>query len=65
MTAQQVLQLRERLGETQAAFAERVGVRQATIADWERGVKQPSPMAIKLLSMIAEQTGRAAKRNPK
>lgn len=65
MTPQQILQLRERLGETQAAFAERVGVRQATIADWERGVKQPSPMAIKLLDMIAEQTKRAAKRNQK
>jgi DNA-binding transcriptional regulator YiaG len=65
MDAEQIQKLRERLGETQAAFAERVGVRRATIVDWERGVKQPSPMAIKLLGMISGQPKRAAKRTTK
>lgn len=56
MTPTQIKKLREKLGETQEQFAERIGVRQATVADWETGRRKPSPMAVKFLGMIAAAT---------
>jgi len=47
-----IKKLRERLGDTQAAFADRVGVRRATVTDWENGTKVPSRMAEILLTII-------------
>ncbi len=52
-----IKRLRERLGLTQGRFAEQLGVRQATISDWETGRTEPSPMAARLLSALAD-TGR-------
>lgn len=40
---------------TQAEFANRIGVRQATISDWERGKAEPQPMAMQLLDRIASK----------
>lgn len=45
--------LRTELGMSQTAFAERMGVRQATVSDWETGKQSPSPMARRLLDRIA------------
>jgi DNA-binding transcriptional regulator YiaG len=42
---------------SQAAFAERMGVRQATVSDWETGKQSPSPMARRLLDRIAGAGG--------
>ena len=53
--AQGVTALRARLGESQQAFAERVGTRQQTISEWERGASRPARMAQRLLTLIAEQ----------
>lgn len=52
---ERVLALRARLGESQQAFAERVGTRQQTISEWERGASRPARMAQRLLTLIAEQ----------
>ncbi len=47
--------LRERRGETQDAFAERLGTRQQTVSEWERGASHPRRMAQRLLTMQAEE----------
>ena len=56
MTPKQIKQLRKKLGESQVKFAERVGVRQATVAEWETGKKKPSPLAETVLAMICEKS---------
>lgn len=52
-TPGRIQNLRNRLGMSQAEFAERMGVRQATVSDWETGKQTPSPMARRLLDRIA------------
>jgi len=52
-TPGRIQKLRNQLDMSQAAFAERMGVRQATISDWETGKQEPSPMARRLLDRIA------------
>lgn len=48
-----VKRLRESLGVSQGQLAKRMGVRQATVSDWETGKQSPSPMARRLLDRIA------------
>ncbi|MGE0227845.1 MAG: helix-turn-helix domain-containing protein [Dehalococcoidia bacterium] len=55
-----VRQLRDALGDSQQAFAERLGTRQQTVSEWERGASRPRRMAQRLLSMLAEEHGRYA-----
>ena len=57
-TAPRIKQLRKVLGMSQAEFAERMGVRQATVSDWETGKQIASPMARRLLDRIAGAAGR-------
>lgn len=52
-TPSRIQQLRQELEMSQEAFAERMGVRQATVSDWETGKQKPSPMARRLLDRIA------------
>jgi DNA-binding transcriptional regulator YiaG len=52
-TPGRIQKLRNRLGMSQSAFAERMGVRQATVSDWETAKQTPSPMARRLLDRIA------------
>jgi len=52
-TPGQIKQLRKDLGVSQGELAKRMGVRQATISDWETGKQSPSPMARRLLDRIA------------
>ena len=47
--------LRGHLGETQAAFADRLGTNQQTVSGWERGARRPRRMARRLLHLVAEQ----------
>lgn len=54
----EIYQLRKKLGMTQTDFATFVGTRQATISDWESGTKDPSPMARRLLTLLAEKIER-------
>ena len=37
---------RENIGLTQAEFADRIGVEQPTVAQYERGIKQPAFLTI-------------------
>ena len=46
--------LRARLGDSQQRFAERLGTRQQTVSEWERGQSRPRRMAQRLLTMLAE-----------
>lgn len=52
-TPGRIQKLRHGLEMSQEAFAKRMGVRQATISDWETGKQEPSPMARRLLDRIA------------
>jgi DNA-binding transcriptional regulator YiaG len=56
-TPGRIQRLRTELGMSQATFAERMGVRQATVSDWETGKQSPSPMARRLLDRIAGARG--------
>jgi len=52
---EQVQALRRHLGLTQRQLAERMGVRQQTISEWEIGMYQPRGASTTLLSIIAER----------
>lgn len=50
-----IKRLRKKREETQEEFAEAMGVRQATISDWENANQEPSPMALRLLEQLANE----------
>ena len=45
--------IRERLGLTRPAFAQRFGLALAAVRDWEQGLRRPDPAARVLLLVIA------------
>jgi DNA-binding transcriptional regulator YiaG len=45
------------MGLTQAEFAERLGVYQQTVSQWENAAYEPTLATSKYLSLIAEQAG--------
>jgi len=47
--------LRRHLGLTQREMADRLGTRQQTISEWEKGMYQPRGASSTLLFIIAEQ----------
>jgi len=49
--------LRSHLKLTQAALAEELGTRQATISEWEHGLYRPRGASARLLNLVAEQAG--------
>lgn len=53
--SQRVRTLRQHLGLTQRELAERLGTRQQTISEWERGMYQPRGASATLLSIVAER----------
>jgi DNA-binding transcriptional regulator YiaG len=55
--AARVRRLRDAIGDSQQAFAERLGTRQQTVSEWERGSSRPRRMARRLLQMVAEEHG--------
>lgn len=55
--ADRVRALRAALGDTQEGFATRLGTRQQTVSEWERGASRPRRMARRLLGMLAEEHG--------
>lgn len=63
-TPGRVRRLRERLSMSQTEFAKRMGVRQATVSDWETGKQEPSSMARRLLDRIAGAAGEDTERDP-
>ncbi|MEQ8971113.1 MAG: helix-turn-helix transcriptional regulator [Coleofasciculus sp. C1-SOL-03] len=55
--AQLIKALRCHMGLTQAEFAQKLGVRQATVSQWENSAYEPTLATSKYLSLIAEQVG--------
>ena len=55
--AGKVKALRQHLGLTQEALAERMGTRQQTISEWETGIYAPRGVSERMLGMVAEQAG--------
>jgi putative transcriptional regulator len=46
--------VRKELGVSQAVFAQLLGVSQVLVRSWERGVREPAPIARRLLDIIRE-----------
>jgi len=53
--SQRIQALRQHLGLSQRALADRLGTRQQTISEWETGIYQPRGTSATLLSMVAEE----------
>ena len=51
----QIHTLRVHLGLTQSEMAEKLGTRQQTISEWEKGMYKPRGTSATLLSIIAER----------
>jgi len=49
--------LRRHLGMTQTEMAARLGTRQQTISEWEKGMYQPRGASSTLLSIVADSSG--------
>jgi len=56
--AAQVRRLRESLGVSQAVFAHLLGISVVLVKSWERGVREPSPLARRLLDTIKADPSR-------
>lgn len=48
---------REQMGWTQTELADKLGMRQQTISEWETGLYEPKRSTSKFLTMFAEQAG--------
>ncbi len=53
--SERILILRRHLGLTQRELADRLGTRQQTISEWEKGMYKPRGASSTLLSIVAEQ----------
>ena len=60
MRPDQVKQLRRQLGLSGSKFAALLGVHPVTVRKWEAGLQRVSPMAERLMRLLAQRT-----RNPK
>lgn len=52
-----VQSLRQKLGVSQAIFAKMLGVSTILVQSWERGVREPSPLARRLLDTVSDDPG--------
>jgi putative transcriptional regulator len=52
MPAQKVVRLRQRLGMSQAVFAQTLNVSTKTVQSWEQGERRPSQAALRLLQIL-------------
>jgi DNA-binding transcriptional regulator YiaG len=55
MSPEEIRKLRDALGLTQAAFAERIGAQRVTIARWEIGVSQPKGLYLQALEKLQDK----------
>ena len=54
--AERILALRKHLELTQTEMAEKLGTRQQTISEWEKGMYQPRGASATLLSIVADSS---------
>ena len=54
---EEIWALRQHLNLTQAKLAERLGTRQQTISEWEKGMYQPRGTSATVLDIVAERSG--------
>jgi DNA-binding transcriptional regulator YiaG len=54
--AKSVKALRQHLKITQAEMADRLGMRQQTVSEWEGGIYIPRGASVKMLSMVADRS---------
>ena len=52
----QIRALRNHLGLTQVELAERLGIRQQTVSEWETGQYEPRGTSVTLLHLVAERS---------
>lgn len=57
MNANQIKQLRLRLGLSQEAFAHKLGVSLNTVFRWEKGTNKPLPLLERKLIKLLKSTG--------
>jgi DNA-binding transcriptional regulator YiaG len=55
--AQLIKALRRHMGLTQAEFAQKLGVYQQTVSQWENSAYEPTLATSKYLTLIAQQAG--------
>ena len=53
LTAEEIRDLREREGASQAVFARYLNVTPGLVSQWERGEKHPQSASLKLLALVA------------
>ena len=54
MDVQDIRQLRQSLGLTQKRLAEELGVTLPTVGRWECGLREPSPLAVRAMTLLLE-----------
>jgi putative transcriptional regulator len=54
LTPEEIRELREREGASQAVFARYLNVRTGLVSQWERGEKHPQGASLKLLALVAK-----------
>ena len=54
LTPEEIRDLREREGASQAVFARYLNVTTGLVSQWERGEKHPQGASLKLLALVAE-----------
>lgn len=64
MNAQEIKQLRKRLGMNQTQFADRIGTNRRQIYSWEHDRNKPRRMAIMVMQRLDEETRRVAEPEP-
>lgn len=55
MTPAQLKAIREKLGLSQAALADTLGVQRNTVVRWEMGMHPIPEMAVKFMALLAKQ----------
>jgi putative transcriptional regulator len=54
LSPEEIRELREREGASQAVFARHLNVTTGLVSQWERGEKRPQGTSLKLLALVAK-----------